>query len=713
MRRLVCLLLLALLPSLAAVPAGAHPGDADAPGAESGVSPLHLLHLGSGSSAFTRLGETATATPPLGRGLGQATPEGPCTDAARRGMPEGEGHDHQDVEQHRGLRCRIAQLAFLPLTEELAARPDVVLGEMDVKADIAAVSVVWPEGGILFFDVSDPARPRFLSWYRSSQCEGAAIANNCGAFVDLSADGRFAFIAQQSLTFVPGGDPDTADPGPRPTTTPGVEVVDATDPTRPVLRDVLPVLSQGGVHTARSHVIPEGGPADSAPGQYVFAIANSVGANAASGIDISRFDPNAPRPLTPLSRIEIGETHDTFIQNDPFDGRTYLYIAGGFSKGLLVYDVTNPATPRRVAAWDLTPECRRDWYSHTVDVTHRGGRRYVTMPAELFTSGAQPAADRARGCGAVSGNGDQPGPLWIIDATDFSRLGQPGDSAEQLKAKSEAALVATWTNPAGRPAGNLTFSPHNQQIVGDRIYLSDYHGGIFVLDAADAFAGRSVRPRELGHIVPNGEASNAAARPLAGPQGPAGATPRTRGRSSIWDMVFYRGHILAADQVGGFYSLRYTGDDEARREPGGPPVPAPAPAPRAAAPGTAPSAACRDSVPPRSRYLRGGLTRRGGILRGRSRDLGCGAAVRRVLVSIARETRGRRCRFLLASGRFSRARSCLRTSYLVAGGTRSWTLRVRARLPRGRYKVWVRGVDAAGNVERKARQRNFARLRVR
>ena len=547
MRRLTPLVLLfALLPAAAI----AHPTDEEAPA----DSQLHLLHMGAGS-AFSMLGEPATATAPLGRGLLQDTPAGPCTEAAKAGMPDGEGHDHQNVEQHRGLRCAVEQVAFLPLKEELAARPDVVLGEMDVKADIAAVSVIWPEGGILFFDVADPANPRFLSWYRSSQCEGAAIANNCGAFVDLSADGKTAFIAQQSLTAVPGADPDTLDVGPAPATTPGIEVVDASDPTQPRRAQILPVVSQGGVHTARSHDIP-------GKGTYVFGIANSAGVNAASGIEIAKFDPDAPVPLQHLSRIEIGETHDTFIQNDPYDGRTYLYIAGGYSKGLLVYDVTDPAAPKRVAAWDLTPECTRDWYSHTVDVTHVDGRRIVTMPAEVFTSGTQPAAQQELGCGTVGGNGDQPGPLWILDATDFSKLSQQGDTAEELKRKSEETLIATWTNPSGRAAGNLTFSPHNQQVVGDRIYLSDYHGGVFVLDAAAAFRGRHERPRELGYIVPNGEASTEDARPLAGAQGPGMAAPRTRGRSSIWDMVFYKGHILAADQVGGFYSLRYPGAGE-------------------------------------------------------------------------------------------------------------------------------------------------------
>jgi hypothetical protein len=536
--------------------------------------------MGAGAEVRLAAPSDASATFPRGRGLSQATPTGPCTQEAKSGMPESEDHDHQDVTQHRDLRCRIEQIAFLPLNEELADRRDVVLGEMDVKNDLAAVSVIWPEGGILLFDVTNPGRPVFKSWYRSTQCEGAAIANNCGAFVDLSTDAKTAFIAQQSLSFVPGADPDSADPGPLPTTTPGIEVVDVSDPENPARTQILPVLSQGGVHTARSHDVP-------GKGTYVFGIANSAGAPG-SGVDISKLD-EARQVLTPVARIEIGEIHDTFIQNDP-DGHTYLYIAGGYSKGLLVYDVTNPASPARVAAWNLTPECTRDWYSHTVDVTHRNGKRIVTMPAEVFVSSDQSAAQQALGCGKVGGNGDQVGPLWIIDATDFSQLSQTGDTNEQLKTKSEQALIATWTNPADRPAGNLTFSPHNQQVVGNRIYLSDYHGGIFVLDAEEAFQGRAVRPRELGFIVPNGESSNEDARPLAGAQGPAGAAPRTRGRSSIWDMVFYRGHILAADQVGGFYSLEFAGDEaraeRARRGDDLPPSGAPSSAP-IAPPGTA------------------------------------------------------------------------------------------------------------------------------
>jgi hypothetical protein len=120
----------------------------------------------------------------------QAPPrEGPCADEARQAMPDGDGYDHDDVTLHR-LKCRMEQVAFDSLRDELGACEDVMLGEMDVEAGLAAVGVAYPESGFLLFDVSDPSQPRFLSWYRGSECEGALIDVDCGAYVDLSEDGK-------------------------------------------------------------------------------------------------------------------------------------------------------------------------------------------------------------------------------------------------------------------------------------------------------------------------------------------------------------------------------------------------------------------------------------------------------------------------------------------------------------------------------------------
>ena len=480
----------------------------------------------------------------------QASPEGPCTDAARESMPEGAGHDHLNIEQHR-LACRMRQVAFHSLREQLAARPNVVLGEMDIKNDLAAIAVTFPESGFLLFDVADPSDPKFLSWYRGSECEALIFEVNCGAFVDISPQGDAVYLAVQSLSLLPGGRPAE---GIRPFSAPGVEVIEISNPRRPSLVQIYPVVSEGGVHTARSHVIPPG-PGPREPGEYVFSVQNGV------GVDVALVDRSSGTPqLISINTLLPDDVHDNFIQNDPITNRTYLYVAAAFFSGFQVFDVTDPFDTEYLGEWDLTPECSGDWYAHTIDVTQRGDRRYVTMDAEIVDASPllpDPLPNpEPPGCGAVRGNPNRAGPLWIVDASNFTALGQPEDTEEQVKAKSEQALVATWVNPAARAGGNLIFSPHNQQIVGDRIYLSHYHGGVYVLDASAAFAGRRERPTELGFIVP----SAGETRPIYEPENP----PLQRffsdalgWRPSIWDMFVHRDKILAPDMVGGLYTLEY------------------------------------------------------------------------------------------------------------------------------------------------------------
>jgi hypothetical protein len=595
-----------------------------------------------------------------------ADPSGPCTQAATFGMPEGEDHDHNEPSQHQGLYCRIKRVAFLPLTAgELAdgLSEDSKLGEMDVKGDIAAVAVQEPVGGVLFFDVSDPSKPRFLSRYVHAAC---ALGDNCGAYVEMMEDGRSALLALQQTDLMPGLVTGYSGQGP------GVAVIDLRDPAKPVLSQEYHTVSVQGIHTARSFVIKDG----PAAGEYAFLIQNGV------GTEITRVvDTPAGKQLVHLSNVPIADstnitsTHDTFIQTDPTDGKTYLYTAGGFTYGFRVYDVSNPATPLPVANWDITPQCRNDWYAHTIDVTTFKGRRIVTMPAEAFDFGAQ--ADAGEECGTASGNGDRPGPLWIVDATDFSKLATEQDSVEDIKAKSEAALITTWTNPAGRAAGQLTFSPHNQQIVGDKIFLSHYHGGIFVLDASAAFEGRKERPRELNWAVPY--------EPETRPTLESGTFPHSRG--DFWDMVFYKGFIIAADIKGGLYSLRA----EDVSQPGG----------STAEPG------CDDKAAPGSKW-NATVSRKGVVIKGTAADAGCDGRIQRVLVAVALQ-KGSKCRFLSHRGKPGRVRSCAKPAYVTAKGTRSFALRIRGKLQRGRYRIAARAFDGAGNFE----PLRYSRVRLR
>jgi hypothetical protein len=114
--------------------------------------------------------------------------------------------------------------------------------------------------------------------------------------------------------------------------------------------------------------------------------------------------------------------------------------------------------------------------------------------------------------------------------------------------------------------------------------------------------------------------------------------------------------------------------------------------------GGSPPAGCADRARPRTtvgavRASRGALA-----ITGRARDRGC-AGVARVRISISRRLGGRRCRFVVASGRLGSVRSCRRPVYVAARGTERWVLTRRLRLGPGRYVVRVHAVDARGNAE--------------
>ena len=138
--------------------------------------------------------------------------------------------------------------------------------------------------------------------------------------------------------------------------------------------------------------------------------------------------------------------------------------------------------------------------------------------------------------------------------------------------------------------------------------------------------------------------------------------------------------------------------------PAGPAAPA---APAAPVVPAAHAAVVLDLMPPTTTVRRVTSVKQPITLRGTARDAG---GVHRVRVSVSRKV-GKLCRFLRADGTFSSVRDCDATPYLNAHGTKTWTLKLR-RLPPGRYAVWARGIDVAGNVERKARTRNVTSFRI-
>jgi hypothetical protein len=106
---------------------------------------------------------------------------------------------------------------------------------------------------------------------------------------------------------------------------------------------------------------------------------------------------------------------------------------------------------------------------------------------------------------------------------------------------------------------------------------------------------------------------------------------------------------------------------------------------------------CKDNTRPKSAFTKKDALKatRTGTLRGTASDRGCGVAL--VTISVAHR-QGKHCRFLTTTGRLGKARTCLGDRWLTAAGTKHWRVGLD-RLKRGTYRVRVRAIDFAGNVQ--------------
>ena len=107
---------------------------------------------------------------------------------------------------------------------------------------------------------------------------------------------------------------------------------------------------------------------------------------------------------------------------------------------------------------------------------------------------------------------------------------------------------------------------------------------------------------------------------------------------------------------------------------------------------------CTDNTKPTSTFTTKAArtASRSRVLRGTASDKGCGVAL--VTISVAHR-HSKKCKFLTPSGRLGRPQSCTGDRWLTAQGTKHWRV-VLDRLPRGTYRVRVRAIDFAGNIQR-------------
>ena len=153
--------------------------------------------------------------------------------------------------------------------------------------------------------------------------------------------------------------------------------------------------------------------------------------------------------LSPIGPALITTPHDQTAQPDPLTGDPLLVTAHEL-QGIRVFDVSVPAAPREISYWrgDGMNDAQLERV-HTVGIAEINGRRIGFGATETFTD-VEPA-------------------LYIVDFSDWS----------------DPKFLARWTPPGIPGDQGITYSLHNLQVVGTRLYLTNFHGGLWVLDVSD------------------------------------------------------------------------------------------------------------------------------------------------------------------------------------------------------------------------------------
>ncbi|HWH07709.1 MAG TPA: hypothetical protein VNX21_00820 [Candidatus Thermoplasmatota archaeon] len=399
--------------------------------------------------------------------------------------PMGHDHDHSDPSLH-GVAWGFAQVAHHPVAGNAghSAGAHALAYEAGFLFVAAYGGDADAEGGVFVFDAKDPAAPKLVGRVK--------LAGALGGDRSLGAtdDGEFAVLGTEALTSLGHLSP----------TPPGIWLIDARDKANPRVAG----YANTGTFGAHSITIHRIGGKD-----YVF-----VGAASAQNVfEIVR---------TPLPMLRaVGERpigHDAVVEDDPLLGAPLLYAANG-GAGFEVWDVSDPARPQKVAAWNI-PDRGDRYYVHHSAVQFIEGRRIVVVESEDWE--------------------DYPSPLWVLDATDFEDI----------------QVLANWSNPGGHAAAALRYSLHNPVFLGDKLVVAHYHGGVWALDLSTAQARAD--PPVVGVFLPS--------EPGGKPVKPAGyAIMSARGRSfavtdtpMTMDVKVVGDLVYAADLHTGIYALRPT-----------------------------------------------------------------------------------------------------------------------------------------------------------
>lgn len=398
-------------------------------------------------------------------------------------------HDHGDIPAH-GSSFNMEEVSYLPLND---TRSDWIFGEADVRGGLAAVATIFPYGGFVLVDISDPRSPEEVGRFR--------IPTAAALDVKFGPNGAYALVG----TGPPVNDQNWEPPGATPPLQPesaglvGVLLVSLEDPRSPELVDTWP-LPPLGPHMIEVQEI--GGT------PHVFASSLVGGRVAIAEI----VDGPQLAKLVPVGEYTVAQggspnstlsPHDMTVYDDPLYEGPLMLVATG-ADGIHIVDVSIPSLPRLLGAW----RDHGSLYAHTVMPAIYGDQRVLFATPEMTSH-------------------DRQGPMWIIEATNLT----------------DPSTIGTWRipGPALTYDQNYRFSPHNLNIHDGRLYLAHYHAGAWVLDISSP--ALAANPEPIGALIPAGTINNGLP-----------SSPTFESAPMVWDVVpIDDRHALISDMFTGSY----------------------------------------------------------------------------------------------------------------------------------------------------------------
>lgn len=454
-----------------------------------------------------------------------------------------ERHDHGDPTHHANFTTpNFSILGFDPLVTQYHGQPagGYYCGEVAQTEErtIAAYHSFTTDAALVVIDLTDPADPELI---------GELILPLTHVYdATLTADGRFAVLATDPLDNGPDLPPTylsrtlrpqwrdacgTVTQGPE-TNLPyasGIVLVDLADPRNPTIRDYepLPIL---GAHSVSAETIDGT--------TYVAASTTNLvhGASYFSFFTVEQLPLAGLPTLLPYGvftsqypAAEALETDlffqlnghvDATIHKHPVTGQVLAYLAN-WHGGMSVLELAGRGQVNPVGYWndydpDAGSEMTGQWHSARPLDGLRDGRHITLFGQEII--------------GRPSGR--PTGMALLMDTTD--------PTSPQPLARWTLPVDAQWDE-------NIIFSTHYVDLVGDTLFVSLYHGGVW---AADASEEHWPNLPSVGAFVPN----------ISPPDVPVALY-------ADWDPLVMEvnhlddGTLVILDGTSGVYTVRFTSDD--------------------------------------------------------------------------------------------------------------------------------------------------------